>query len=112
MNARRAEIGAEKLLGYTLNPDHPVGGNKARVFASALGITRDNHKVLQDAIYQGLPFSNAVAKEVTAHGRKYQVDIKVTGPGGSAMVRTGWIVRGDEDFPRLTSAYVKKGKKP
>lgn len=112
MNARRADIAAEKLLGYTLNPDHPVGGNKARVFASVLGITRDNYRVLQDALYQGLPASNAVAKDATRHGQKYQVDIRVTGPAGSAMVRTGWIVRVDEDFPRLTSAYVMKGKKP
>lgn len=112
VNARQAEIGTDKLLTYTLNPDHPVGGNKARVFQSVLGINRDNYKVLQDALYQGLPFANALTKEVTRHGQKYQVDIRVTGPAGSAMVRTGWIVRVDEDFPRLTSAYVKKGKKP
>ncbi len=29
-------------LGDALNPDHPVGGNKAKVFESALGYIKSN----------------------------------------------------------------------
>lgn len=46
----RAEISMQKLTGYCLNPDHPSGKHKARVFASALGITVHNAKVLQKLV--------------------------------------------------------------
>lgn len=32
MGANRAVIDPRKLTNYALNPDHPVGGNKTRVF--------------------------------------------------------------------------------
>jgi hypothetical protein len=41
-----------------------------------------------------------------AHGRRYYLDTLVRGPGGSAWVRTAWIVKTGEDFPRLTSCCV------
>jgi len=31
-----------KLTGYCLNPEHPRGKHKARVFATALGFTAEN----------------------------------------------------------------------
>ena len=36
--APEAQISAEKLRDYALNPDHSTGAHKARVFALALGI--------------------------------------------------------------------------
>jgi filamentous hemagglutinin len=36
-NAHRAVVGARKIVDYALNPNHPVGRHKARVFAAALG---------------------------------------------------------------------------
>ncbi|WP_200235400.1 DUF6883 domain-containing protein [Thiohalocapsa halophila] len=38
-NANQAVVDLEKLRGYCLNPAHPRGRHKARVFAAALGIT-------------------------------------------------------------------------
>jgi hypothetical protein len=38
-NAERAVIDIVKLTDYYLSPDHPRGRHKARVFASALGMT-------------------------------------------------------------------------
>lgn len=105
--AADAVIPREKLLHYALNPDHPIGGNKARVFASALGFTQDNVQQLMDVIAQRLPGLPAHSKGVGPHGELFQVDVPVTGPKGSGTVRTGWIIRTGESFARLTSAYVK-----
>jgi hypothetical protein len=46
----RAIVPLEKLLGYCLNVNHDSGKHKARVFASALGVTADNAEVLRDLI--------------------------------------------------------------
>ena len=40
------------------------------------------------------------------YGQRYALDFPVQGAGGLAMVRSLWIIRHDEDFPRFTSCYV------
>jgi hypothetical protein len=47
LNAERAFVPIEKLAGYALNPSHPTGKHKARVFKSALGLTEDDAPLLQ-----------------------------------------------------------------
>ena len=54
LNADQAIIDPRKLTDYALNPDHPTGGNKAKVFESALGITQANAEVLLEQIQQGV----------------------------------------------------------
>jgi hypothetical protein len=49
-NGEQAEISVQKLIGYCLNPEHPSGKHKARVFASILGITLENPDVLRELI--------------------------------------------------------------
>ena len=39
-------------------------------------------------------------------GIHYQIDFEMTGPSGKATVRSFWIVRHVEAFPRLTTCYV------
>ena len=46
--------------------------------------------------------------EPVPYGERFRVDVPVSGPGGSAVVRTLWICRKGEDVPRLTSAYPIK----
>jgi hypothetical protein len=41
-NGDRAVIPIEKIIGYCLNPNHPKGKHKARVFKSVLNITNDD----------------------------------------------------------------------
>lgn len=45
----RSELGT-KLEDYSLNPFHPQGQHKARVFESVLGITLANKSVLKQAL--------------------------------------------------------------
>jgi len=49
-NAERAIVEIEKLRDYFLSENHPRGKRKARVFASALGITVDDAAELRSAM--------------------------------------------------------------
>jgi hypothetical protein len=106
----QAVVPMSKLRDYVLCPDHDVGGHKARLFASILGYTADEAPALEEAIRSGLPDAPATCRGRNAHGWLYQVDLSVTGPKGSATVRTGWILKDDGGPPSMTTAIVLKGK--
>lgn len=105
-NADRAVVDIAKIRDYCLNPDHPRGRHKARVFHSALGLTRDHTRDLRDLLIHAVRSLDAESTESDDYGRRYVIDFMARGPAGSAMVRSAWIVLHIEDFPRLTSCYV------
>ncbi|HEY1102990.1 MAG TPA: hypothetical protein VGE70_06145, partial [Burkholderiaceae bacterium] len=105
--ARDAVVPPDKLLRYALDPNHYRGTHKALVFERALGITRENYQLLADQLAQGASSRPATFVGANRYGGTYRVDIPVTGPGGSAIVRTGWMVEPGKP-PRLTTAFVKK----
>ena len=91
-----AVINPNKLTGYALNPEHPVGRNKARVFESALGYNQSNADDLMKQIYDKLPSSKAVLGKLDQYGQRYTVDIPIIGSNGNTVnVRTGWIIKID-----------------
>ena len=95
------------MTDYALNPDHPVGGNKARVFKSALGYDKNNAGELIEQIYSKLPESEAVMGKLDQYGQRYTVDMSITGVNGNtATVRTGWIVKTECEIPSLTTLYI------
>jgi hypothetical protein len=105
-NADRAFVDMAKLRGYCLNMNHRRGQHKARVFAAALGLTAEDAEFLRDALLSAAQSYDAVPTEEIEYGQLYVLDFPISRPVGLAMVRSGWIVRKDEDFPRLTSCYV------
>ena len=106
-NFDKAEINPKKLTDYALNPDHPVGGNKARVFKSALGYDKNNAGELIEQIYSKLPESEAVMGKLDQYGQRYTVDMSITGVNGNtATVRTGWIIKTECEIPSLTTLYI------
>jgi hypothetical protein len=107
-NHEQAVIPEAKIDGYALNPEHTVGMHKARVFAAVLGMERGHAAQLASAIRDGLRHAPAIRRHADRHGQRYLVDLPVTGPNGTAMVRTCWIVRLQADEPHLTSVYVKE----
>jgi hypothetical protein len=106
-NADRAVVEMEKLLTYSLNPEHEVGKHKALVFKAALGVTLDDAAWLRETILREVVGARAVKGPESVYGEKYAVDIEVTKGELTAVVRTTWIVEYGTDFPRLTSCYVK-----
>ena len=105
-NAERAVCDDAKLREYCLNPQHPRGRHKARVFQSVLGLTAVHTVLIRDALLMAARTEESALGEADSYGQRYVVDFDFTGPGGSGRVRSTWIVRTGEDFPRLTSCYV------
>ena len=102
----RAVVDIAKLWDYCLNPRHARGRHKARVFAAVLGITRDNADLLRQALLAAASAAAVTEGDKDDYGQRYVLDCGVAGPGGTATVRSSWIVLTGEDFPRLTSCYV------
>jgi len=105
-NSERAVVDIEKLRDYCLSFEHPRGRHKAHVFASALGLTADDAVELRDALLNAARTLDATPTEQDGYGQRYVLDFPMSGPAGQATVRSGWIIRNGEDFPRLTSCYV------
>jgi len=105
---QRIEIDPRKLTDYALNPDNPVGKDKAIVFERQLGYTRSNYEHLLAAIRSMALNAEAIPTIKDEHGQRYRVDLTVQGVNGrTATVRTGWIVETDQDFARLVTLYVR-----
>lgn len=106
-NFENAVIDIAKLRDYCLNPNHRRGQHKARVFAAALGLSAANAEELQDAITKAISNEEAMVTKGDQYGQRYVVDFNMQRMDEQqARVRTTWIIRSSEDFPRLTSCYV------
>ena len=106
-NSHKAVVEIEKLRNYSLNPNHPVGKHKARVFRAALGITLKDADWLRERALEIALSDDARTGAASVFGDKYVIDSILEYNGMSAIVRFSWIVEFGTDFPRLTSCYVK-----
>jgi len=104
--ADKAFVDVAKLRDYCLNPAHPRGRHKARVFSERLALTANRAEILREALLAALRRFPAIPGERDGFGRRFVVEFPMDGPNGSVVIRSSWIVRKDEDFPRLTSCYV------
>jgi len=108
-NAEKAVIDIAKLRDYCLNPNHAEGKHKARAFEEKLGFGRQDAEVLRAIILEGIQKAEAIEQTPTPYGRRFRVDFEVERGQGviwyKAVVRTAWIIRHGEDFPRLTTCF-------
>ena len=105
-NPDQAVIPFEKLEGYSLNPNHPEGRHKAIVFQSALHIGLNNADNLRSALRQALIMYDAIPTVQNPYGQKYQLDFEMSQDDKQAMIRSIWMIRVGENFPRLVTCYV------
>ena len=105
-NADRAVVEIEKLRDYCLSTSHPRGRHKARVFVTTLGITANEAEELREAILSAITIEEAMPTERDEYGQRYVVDFPMKRQDKEAVVRSSWIVRSGEDYPRLSSCYV------
>jgi len=56
--------------------------------------------------------SEAVLGVCDEYGQRYQVDISIAGVeiGQQEIVRTGWIVKPNENIARLVTAHIRRRK--
>lgn len=107
-NGQNAVVDLRKLTEYALNPDHPVGGHKARVFASVLGWTMRHARMVQSTMLEATRSEEAIDRGEDVHGHRYEIDFTVDGLEGPVTIVSAWIVRHGEDDPRLISCRVKR----
>ena len=105
-NSERAVVDIAKLRDYCLSIEHRRGQHKARVFAAALRMTTENAEELQAALINAAQTYEATPTEQGAYGQRYVLDFTLAREGRQATVRSSWVIRRGEDFPRLTSCYV------
>jgi hypothetical protein len=108
-NAENAFVDIAKLRDYSLNPNHPEGKHKARAFLEKLSISRNDAELLRKLILGAILMAEAKEQKPTQYGRRFVVDFELQRGVGvvlyRAVVRTAWIIRNDEDFPRLTTCF-------
>lgn len=105
-NGKRALIEPRKLVAYSLDPDHDEGRHKAHLFESVLGINQHNADLLLHAIEDAAMSGEAILGKSDQYGQRFVIDFAFTGPNGSATLRSAWIIRRNEDFPRLVTCYI------
>lgn len=101
------EIDPRKLTEYALNPNNPVGVDKAVIFQRRLGFTQETYQSLLEQIAVQVMDAEAVLGRLDDHGQRYRVDLVIIGiEKQQEVVRTGWIVPLESDVARLVTLYV------
>jgi hypothetical protein len=88
-----------KLEDYCLDPNHPRGRHKARMFRELLGVTRADAGWLRAVLLAAAREGEAIELASNAFGVQWRVDIPVSRQGRSVVVRTIWIVRTERTVP-------------
>ena len=109
-NADNAIIPEEKFFDYAL---HPIKGKgKAYAFDKALGYNLNNARKLIENIRNNLTNFEAISKGDNGYGLKYEVLMELLGENGkTANVLTSWIVEHESGNTRMTSVYIKGGRR-
>jgi len=109
-NGARAVVDIVKLRDYCLSSQHPEGRHKARVFLSALGMSSTDAEKLREMLLVAASVNNEVSiTDSDKYGSRYSFDVVVAWGSREAIVRSAWIIKTGEEFPRLASCYVLRG---
>ncbi len=105
-NGHHAVVPIDKLLNYCLNTEHPSGKHKAKVFASALGVTTQNAEILRELAKRAAVEEEVVQQADTRFGQVWKVDWAV--PNDEEIIlRTLWETTSTAPNPRLISAFIR-----
>lgn len=97
--APEAVVDIDKLQLYCLNPSHPRGRHKARVFAASLGLTAADAVELRTALLRAALGTEAIPAVSDEYGERYLLDFEMTRARWRARIRSSWIVLRGESFP-------------
>jgi uncharacterized protein DUF6883 len=71
--------------------------------AAVLGLAQTDAEFLRQELLRAAREASATEGGADEYGERYVVDFELTRNGRQAAVRSGWIIRRSEEFPRLTS---------
>lgn len=112
-NAITASTSQNKIQGYLLNSNHPVGKHKAKVIGSVLGYHYENWDILSDKIFDGIQKTEVSKIVNTKYGTKYEIPLSIIGEKERNLtIRTVWQVDKDSYIPRLiTVTFNNKNRR-
>ena len=96
-NHDEAHIDRRKGIEYLLNRNHPDAKGKSAFFCSRYG---HDWKRLRGDLF-GHAQGEVADVEETRHGRRYVIEAPLSG----ALVRSVWMIRTGESYPRRVTAY-------
>lgn len=102
----QVDIDIRKLKDYCLNPDHPLGKHKARLFYSKLGLKRKNAEVLKNMISERIREAEIKFEFEDKYGKRYSAEIRLYINNKAAYVKTIWIIKKGEEIPSLVTCYI------
>jgi uncharacterized protein YukE len=102
------DLDPTKIAGYVMNPDHPVGTNKYRVIHSVTGLDVGDAAAVEQQVRDGVRNGSPVPGLLDQYGQRWTVDVPLTGPNGSIIVRSAWIVDVGQARPRLVTISFPK----
>lgn len=105
--AENAQIDIRKLRDYCLNPSHPEGKHKARLFAAALAMTEADAESLRAILLRASDKADVVLGRGDSFGQRYTMDVVIEWKGRKAVVRCGLIVENGSRTPRLTTCFPR-----
>ncbi len=105
-NGDKAVVDMRKLTEYCLSPDHPTGKHKARVLASAMGMTVRDAEPLRRVLLAAAKDGEAIPAKTDAYGSRFVIESLTEGVRGPARIRSVWVVRSPGDPPRLLTCHV------
>ncbi|MDZ7899019.1 MAG: hypothetical protein U5N85_13475 [Arcicella sp.] len=102
-NYENAFIAKEKILNYLLDEDNSKGKS---VFFNLFGYFKDNFEDLAIDLIKLASSEEVSETEQTKFGLKFIISGNIIAPNGRSIVITSvWIIKNDENFPRLVTAY-------
>jgi hypothetical protein len=102
----QAIVDIRKLEDYCLDPAHPRGRHKARVFKEALGIGRKEAAWLRSTLLAAAAEGQAVELDADSFGRRWRMDVPATRQERHVVIRTLWMVRTGENVLRFVTCWV------
>ncbi|HWF43100.1 MAG TPA: hypothetical protein VG537_00510 [Candidatus Kapabacteria bacterium] len=105
-NADRAFVDIRKLTDYLLDPTHPRGRHKARMFRAALGIGRDEAEWLHERLLVAARSEEAQLVDSDEFGDRYILNFMLVGLDRNVTIRSSWIILYEETFPRFVGCYI------
>ena len=109
-NAEKAVIDEAKLESYSLSGEHGRGRDKARVFRATMNLGPGDGPALASLLRERIKDDDVDEVENGEYGVLYVLHHPIVGSSPVRRLRHVWILRHGEDFPRLVSCYLVRGR--
>lgn len=74
----------------------------------SIELSAEDAEELQLILLEAIQIHDAISTSQDEYGQRYVVDFPLTRNENTATIRSTWIVRPTEIFPRLTSCYIRR----